>query len=148
MKRKYWKPVLQALALKGYHPDYDQVIMVCINPQPEILQECGDVLQEYSLRIAELQKQKPGACPDQKLTELTSWLEKQVEPKINQWFARLWSYGSETFTADDLAGIHHVDPHLLNWLKRRTLEMINSQRKALEREQHFRRTHRKNTRLH
>lgn len=132
-----WKPVLQALALRDYHPAYSEnTIMVCVNPQSEFWKERADLLEKNARRYAESdpatntrKKMDPGDV--QKMaSEYLSWFEQEFVPKANDWFARLWSFGEEQFTVDDLKEYNEIDPHFLVWLKQRSIEMIEEHRQG------------------
>jgi len=134
-----WKPVLQALALKDYHLEYeDNVIQVCVNPQPDFLQERTALMVENSSLLMRVQRatQNIAQAKGDDLEAATqaareardsfnTWIQQGFLPGIQNWFARLWSFGNETFTAEDLDEYEKVDPHFLNWLKRRSMEMID-----------------------
>ncbi len=139
-----WKPVLQALALKDYHADYgDEKIMVCVNPQPAFLRVRSQLMNDYAGRYSEVElldkkaqiasderKHEAETAAGRASTELMDWAEKVFIPGINGWFASLWSFGDDTFTVEDLNEYHSVDPHFLNWLKARSIEMIENHASA------------------
>ena len=132
-----WKPVLQALALKEYHEAYDgNVIMVCVNPKPEFLQERATLMNEYSRRLFEAQaaaqkSEVSGQKEDQqdataKATAFSDWCEMTFLPGMQRWFAALWSFGDEQFTTIDLDAYDREDPHFLTWAKRRSIDLIEA----------------------
>ena len=130
-----WKPVLQALALKDYHPAYgSETIMVCVNPSPELWQERTNLQNENARRYAESNPESNArtnmdrAEIEQKAAEYLTWFAQEFVPQANDWFARLWSFGEEKFTVEDLAQYNNVDPHFLAWLKQRSIEMIDEHR--------------------
>jgi hypothetical protein len=135
-----WKPVLQALALSEYHPEFaDNVIMVCVNPAPQFLQERQDLLAEYSKQLVEAKAaadtaetspndQEAERLAMEKGTAFDDYLNQTFVPKMQDWFAGLWSFGEEKFTVEDLDEYEKIDPHLLAWLKRRSIEMIDEHR--------------------
>jgi hypothetical protein len=130
-----WKPVLQAVALKDYHPDYaDNVIQVCVNPQPAFWQERTDLMKEFERRSGEAQKrlfemQQQQQPPDASIVSaFTDWSENEFMPMINDWYARLWSFGSDPWTVADVNVINETDSHLLTWLKDRSIELIEDHR--------------------
>ena len=135
-----WKAVLQALMLRDYHPDYgEECVMVCVNPQPEFMAEHVQFRRDYSIKITNVQlltkkaeqdsgdtKRESDIAAGRAAAEFLDWTDKTFLPGINDWFARLWSYGDDKFTSDDLAQIERVDPHFLTWLKTRSIEMIEA----------------------
>ena len=139
-----WKPVLQALMLRDYHPDYgEERIMVCVNPQPEFWRERTTLMTEHARLYAaadvanqkvgtasEDQKQAAEIAAGQKATEYMLWLEQTFLPGINGWFARLWSFGEDQYTLEDINEYHQVDEHFVTWLKTRSIEMIEAHASA------------------
>ncbi len=139
-----WKPVLQALALRDYHPDYgENVIMICVNPQPEFYAERTALMAEYSKQLIQMQaatqkatilkgeaKEETSEQAAQLNQAFSVWAEQTFLPGMQGWFARLWSFGAEQFTVDDLDEYEKVDPHLLAWLKRCSMEMIEEHRQG------------------
>ena len=139
-----WKPVLQALALKEYHPDYgDEKIMVLVNPTPEFMGEYVALRNEYAVRSVEVQRlmlsaetasdaDKPAAKEQavQKDQEYTAWVNDIFLPGMDDWYARLWSFGSDKYTVADLAEFNKVDPHFVTWAKASSVEMIDVHRTA------------------
>jgi hypothetical protein len=136
-----WQPVLRVLALKDYHPAFaDEMINVCVNPQPDFWQERETLQNEYSQRLFEAQAAtiKAGSAKedveelarrrDEKTAELDAYTKQFFLPGIQDWFARLWSFGDEKWTGEDLNDLENTDPHLLAWLKRRSIEMIEEHR--------------------
>ncbi len=123
-----WKPVLQALALKDYHPAFGkETIMVCVNPKPEFFAERTALMADYSRRLVEVQAALQAKAPDatEKNDAFNEWSEKTFLPGMQDWFARLWSFGEEQYTTSDINEYEQVDPHLATWLKRRSIEMID-----------------------
>jgi hypothetical protein len=136
-------PILRALELKNYHPDYaGKVIWVCVN-QPYIVKEIYELLRGYRLLTEETPEPD-----DRKAEELVALFEQNVDPKINECFARLWSYGPDSFTAKNLAEYQATDPHLITWLKTRSLEIVEAQMELIAREQKIQRKRGNNSRLH
>jgi hypothetical protein len=135
-----WKPVLQALPLSDYHPEYaDNTIMVCVNPKPEFMKERDALMAEYSKRLLKAQaaakKADNGELADKAAAEATTaafseWSENVFLAGMQDWFARLWSFGEEKFSLADLNEYEQLDPHLTAWLKRRSMEMIEEHRIA------------------
>jgi hypothetical protein len=138
-----WKPVLQALALSEYHPAYaENTIMVCVNPEPEFWQERAKLMEEYSKRLIELQalmtEARDGSkattedieAAEQKNEAFNQWAQQTFLPGMDDWFARLWSFGDEKWNKDDLNQFESTDSHLLTWLKTRSMEMIEEHRTA------------------
>jgi hypothetical protein len=138
-----WKPVLQPLMLKDYHPEYgDEKIMICVNPQPAFWQEREALLREYRQRNGEislLQKRAEISQGDaveagRKATEayisFIEWGETSFVPSMLGWFARLWSLGGEPYMEDDIRQFQEIDPHLLTWLQTRSIEMIETHASA------------------
>ena len=140
-----WKPVLQVLALKDYHPDYgDEKIMVCVNPQPEFWREYTRLLSENARQYADAdlhQKAASAALNDDerraleisagaKATEYMVWIERTFIPSLDSWFAKLWSFGEDKYTLEDVTEFQNVDEHFLTWAKARSIEMINGHASA------------------
>lgn len=126
-----WKPVLQALELKGYHPDFaGHTIMVCVNPNPELWKERTDLQNENARRYAEValatEKKAPNA--EKLAADYITWFDQTFVPRANEWFAKLWSFGEEKFTVQDLDEYNTVDPHFLGWLKQQSITMIEEHR--------------------
>lgn len=138
-----WKPVLQKLHLRDYHPDYgDNAITVCVNPKPGFLSERDELRSEYSRRALEIQeatrkfqtsRQDKDRQEAERLgTEFNAWCKQAFLPGTQDWFARLWSFGDDPWTAADLEQIESTDEHLVIWLKMRSIEMIDNHRTALK----------------
>ncbi len=141
-----WKPVLQALALRDYHPDYgENVIMVCVNPQPEFLQERATLMEEYSKRFADIKLAEAKLTAarttgkedaelalqfQEQIQAFNTWMEQVFVETANDWFARLWSFGADQFTGADLKQYDEIDPHFLTWLKNRSMDMIDEHRQG------------------
>lgn len=139
-----WKPVLQPLLLREYHPDYgDEKILVCVNPQPAFLKERSELMAENSRRLAEvgLLKQKAEIAGsenreqaeqkyNQAFAEYVAWGETVFLPAVQAWFAQLWSFGPEQYTAADLDQYQEIDPHFASWAKVRSMEMIEQHASA------------------
>lgn len=136
-----WKPVLQTLALKEYHPGYgEEVIMVCVNPQPEFWQERQELLNEFARRMREADTavQKASITPSDELRdaaekaagEFGEWSRGTFVPAIWAWFAKLWSFGEDTWTPEEVAELDATDTHLTSWLNTRSIDMINEHKSA------------------
>ena len=139
-----WRPVLQPLMLKEYHPDYgNECIMVCVNPEPSFWQERQSLLAEYSRRVADvdlLQRKAQIASPENKheaeiragqaSTAFLEWGEREFIPGMHDWFARLWSYGDDKYTRSDVDQYQEIDPHFAAWAKARSIEMIETHASA------------------
>lgn len=139
-----WKPVLQALPLKDYHADYGDVkIMVCVNPQPGFWAERRQLLAEYTRRSDEaelLQKKAEIASPERKqeaeilagqtAAAFLEWGAGEFVPAMHAWFAKLWSFGGDQYTVEDIRQYQEIDPHFVNWLTARSIEMIDQHASA------------------
>jgi hypothetical protein len=139
-----WKPVLQALMLRDYHADYgDEKIMVCVNPQPVFWRERSDLLSDYARQLGDVNLLKSKAEiatgdaaieAGQKYTEaftnFINWGETTFVPGMHAWFAKLWSFGGEQYTAADLDQYQEIDPHFASWAKARSIEMIDAHASA------------------
>ena len=125
-----WKPVLEPLHLREYNPAYgDESIPVCVNPTQEFMEERAEIIHEFSERYNEyakaLAKLKKDAGADDIIREFSEWSESKFTPALHDWCARLFSFGDDKYTADDLAEFGRIDAHFLNWLMRRAVEMID-----------------------
>ena len=120
-----WRPVLQPIALREYHEGYGtETIMVCVNPTREFMQDRNELIQKNRELTEAMNK---AGTEEEKIArprEYLQWYSETFLPKMQDWFARLWSYGSDQWTADDLNAMHETDAHLLEWLKNRSMEMI------------------------
>lgn len=129
-----YKPVLQPLPLSGYHPDYGtESLQVCVNPPKAFMEEREALLKEQAERsdaASEQMKDPAAEVKQQAVDSLNEWAETVYLPQMNAWFARLWSFGDDKWSADDLGKIHETDAHLLTWLKVRSIEMVDAHRLA------------------
>jgi hypothetical protein len=140
-----WRPVLQPLMLKEYHADYgEERIMVCVNPRPDFLRERSDLIAEYTRRAAEMQLLANKARiagmgdgitltkqqADDAAAALIAWGESTFIPAMHNWFARLWSFGDDRYTAADVDQYQEIDPHFVAWAKARSIEMIEAHASA------------------
>jgi len=56
-------------------------------------------------------------------SEYKDYAEKFVL-RMNEWFAKLWSQGEEKETAEQIAELYNAEPALVEWMKRRSVEML------------------------
>jgi len=127
-----WKPVLKPLKLSDYHPDFGkEVILVCVNPQKEFIKLRDDLIEQNAIRFAKTIE--PPTTTDkavqvgetrQKVDEFLHWQDEVFHPKTDEWFAKLWSFGDEQYTVDNIRQYEDVDPHFVNWLRVQSVEMI------------------------
>jgi len=149
-----YKAVIEPLRLGEYHPDYGQEsIEVCVNPRPEFMDERSKLLNEYTERYAktnDLMKERENlqtkqvkrpAKTEKRIDELNDlieqsaadfleWNDKEFVPQANAWFARLWSFGEDEWSVEDTQQIQEQDPAMLNWLKKRSMEMIEAHKEG------------------
>jgi len=129
-----YKPVLEPLPLSGYHPDYGvESLQVCVNPPAELWEEREALLKEqvdHSEAVLEQIKKAKAEKKQEAIDALNQWAETVYLPKTNDWFARLWSFGDDKWTAADLLNVHETDAHLLTWMKNRSIEMVEAHRLA------------------
>ena len=124
-----WIPVLQPLYLRDYNSavSTDDHFQVCVNPERSFIEERSQLLREYSDRFrAYSQLLKDGNLEAAK--DFERWSEGEFMMRVNDWYARLLSFGEDTYTADELAEIGRVDMHLLNWLQSECVQMIEAHR--------------------
>ena len=133
-----WKPVIEALDLGAYNPAFKgQSIPVCVNPPQEFMDERAEIMREFSERFDEYAKaQTRLTSNDEKKVEsaqelikaFQDWSEGHFTPAVHDWYARLFSYDGDIYSAADLTEYGRVDVHFLNWLMQRAIEMINEHR--------------------
>jgi hypothetical protein len=135
------KKVVRALALAEYAEEYkDQTISVWVNPSVDTLRERDRLIGEYGTRLAEIrpleaepaegaEKKRP-VDPDlpKKVDVFMEWKASVFDEFFHQWFAALWSHGPETWTADECRDLGLKDPALYQWLKDRSMRMIEEHR--------------------
>ena len=123
-----WKPVLEPLHLRDYNPAYgDESISVCVNPPQEFMEERAEIIHEFSERYDEYSRTllKKNDKDADVIREFSEWSESKFTPALHGWCARLFSYGDDKYSADDLAEFGRVDVHFLNWLMRRAVGMVD-----------------------
>lgn len=137
-KLKY-QPVIQPLPLADYHQSFaPESIPVCVNPPAPFMAERDRWVEEYSKWHLDIYGSTGSGSKFQgddlveKMKEFDSWRENVFLPALNDWFARLFSYGDEKYTAEDLAEYGQVDAHFLAWLKQRAMEMIQEHRTGVK----------------
>ena len=126
-----YKPVIKPLYLREYHPDYgDETIEVCVNPAPAFLQQRSALSEENARRYAESAKaiEKKAENAAELVAAYMDWFNTEFNNRADEWFAKLWSFGADQWTAQELQVIKETDPHFLNWLKNRSVEMIEEHR--------------------
>jgi hypothetical protein len=125
-----WKPVLVPLYLREYQPEYgDECLQVCVNPATQFLTEKVALGEEYALRYAETAKLMTAddkKLAEKKVADFLEWNNTEFMDRADGWFATLWSFGADQWTPADLKLIKETDPHLLTWLKNRSMEMIEA----------------------
>lgn len=127
-----WKPVMRPLQLGEYHPDFEhETIMVCVNPSPETVKRRDELMEQNAIRFTRTvepgesrKKKQQIADTRQKVDEYIQWKESTFDVQMDEWFAALWSFGVDKYSAEDIRQYRAVDPHFVNWLFVRSIEMI------------------------
>lgn len=122
-----WQPVLEKLPLKKYNPavSTDDHFMVCVNPDRSFMDERAALMREFASRFdaySKALKDKDEAA----IEAFNEWSEQVFNARVNDWYARLLSYGDDKYTAEDLAEYGRVDAHFLNWLYAECIQMIEA----------------------
>lgn len=123
-----WTPVLQPLYLRDYNSAIatDECFQVCVNPERAFMAERAKMIGEFTERFrAYSQAVKEGNTKEAAAFEAWSI---EFTQRINEWFARLLSFGEDKYTAAEIAQIGETDSHLLNWLQVECVRMIDAHR--------------------
>lgn len=128
-----WKAVIHPLDLGEYNPALaGQTIPVCVNPQQEWMEERARLLNGFMERYREynalLALKDAPADALEKIQAFSAWTKDTFNPAVDDWYARLFSRGEETYTAAEIAEFARVDLHFYNWLLRRVIELIEEHR--------------------
>jgi len=136
-----WTPVLQPLTLSEYNPaaSKEGAFQVCVNPPRGFTEERTELVREFVRRNNEYKRAVEGGgakSEDQARADVetikaySAWLDETFFPGLDDWFARLLSFGEDQFDAEEIAGIRRVDEHLFNWLTASCIRMIDDHRDA------------------
>lgn len=137
-KSHNWKPILKPLQLSDYHPAYGaEKILVCVNPERKFWNQLSQLVRTWQERYKETarlnnavksaqgsDKRAAEISAGQKAGEFFIWGTQVYQQEYDGWFARLWSFGDEKYTAADLAEYRKLDTALVTWLQKRSIELI------------------------
>jgi hypothetical protein len=144
------KAIVKPMDLGEYDEGYrGQVLEVWVNPPRAFVIErdeaiAGFVVREQALRKMSVTQSvqtleslrtkswlkrmgerlgKPSNELQNAQSEYKDYAEKFVL-RMNEWFAKLWSQGEEKETAEQIAELYNAEPALVEWMKRRSVEML------------------------
>ena len=123
--------ILQGLDLSEYHESLKgETLQVWVNPPLTIREEHAQVFFEWNLAEVETGKGVENKLPDEKLAAFKA-LRDKYEARINEWFCRIWSQGPEDsrMPLEELTVLNASDPAFVEWLKRRTMTLIEEHRR-------------------
>ena len=133
-----YHPVVHVLALKEYHASYGdaETLQVWVNPPKDVLREHSALVNEFvqreaSSRVSLEMAGKSNAQASEAMREMdefNDWVANTYLPRLDEWYARLWSQGSESYSAEDVRKFGEVDEALANWLRRKSMSMISAHR--------------------
>ena len=147
------QPIVRELDLGGYAPVYaGKMVYVWVNAPAAFLRERDLLVVEYGRQLREVTRLRQareadasnkflirlpflGKRPAGEATPVEAvrtvdrfnrWVAQTFLPRIDAWFADLLSHGPEDthWTAEELDTIYEQDSILLEWIKRRSLELV------------------------
>ena len=139
-----YHPVTRPLYLREYAQAYgDQHLDVWVNPPRAMLDRYHALLEEFvargrSLRASTLAMQSAtdgtlAADAMREQDDYNAWQRDEFVPKMDAWFADLWSQAGEVWTAEDVHKFYDMeDQALAAWIKRRCLDLIDAHRAAAQ----------------
>lgn len=133
--------VIQALDLGEYAEAMQgQVVQVWLNPDRATLRRRELLIEEYNRRLEAL-KNPPQVTEKNRvkvaerfkttLDEFNEFALGDFLKGIHEWFASLWSQHTDAgthWTTDELVELNEADPALYQWMKDRSLKMMEAHR--------------------
>ena len=149
LKKIAVKTILRSLDLGDYDEGYrGQVLQVWVNPPRSFVIERDEAIAGFMAREQALSKmavtqtmvtlkkkswvermwsvvsrRRSASEMQQAQDEYKDYAEKFV-PRMHEWFAEMWSQGEEKETAEQIAELYNAEPALVEWMKRRSVEML------------------------
>jgi hypothetical protein len=135
--------ITRPIAFKEYAEEYGAAaIQVWVNPPAEMVARRWRLLQEYSQRQAEdnkefaeqaeLARKRKQPAPKQADPTERAWFKDWKNAWVG-WFAELWSQAADAethWTVDEMLTLEQTDPKLARYLIERTLELVDDLKKA------------------
>ena len=133
--------VIQSLELGGYAEEMQgQAVKVWVNPDLAVLRRRETLIEKYNRLLknltdvpeaADKHKIKAAEQVRERLEAFNEFALGDFVNGIHDWFAELWSQSADPathWTREELVQLNEADPALYQWMKNRSIEMIEAHR--------------------
>jgi hypothetical protein len=130
--------IFKSIHLSDYAPEFGEeaVIEVWVNFPKAIGMEHDSIFVSFKAALDELKTAKDEKEPDQKHIDAIKKHIVELNEDIESWYGKVWHQNGEPLTQEDVIALfaqaEETDPMLMNWLIKRTFELINEHREALK----------------